>query len=148
MQLHDLGAVHQALATEGDQIRLGRTPVRQRRRPLPGPAQIEDLLARLDHGAVDDPRNDRRHFTGLNGDHDLIQQRHARGRLAQRDHGPTKTKPAKRDQVRVAQSPKRDPEHAILELRHELHRGFNGEPRLPGTSRAGEAEETCAVTKK
>jgi hypothetical protein len=97
MQLHDLGAVHQALATEGDQIRLGRTPVRQRRRPLPGAAQIEDLLARLDHGAVDDPRNDWRHFAGLDGDHDLIQQRHTRGGLTHRDHGPTKTKPGQGD---------------------------------------------------
>ena len=34
VQLHDLGAMHQAVAAERDEIRLGVTPVGQRRRPL------------------------------------------------------------------------------------------------------------------
>ena len=44
----------------GHQVGLGRAPVAQRRRPLLRPAQVEDLLARLDHAAVDVPDDDRR----------------------------------------------------------------------------------------
>jgi hypothetical protein len=68
------------------------------------PAQVEDLLARLDHGAVDDPRDDRRHLAGLDGNHDLVQQRHAKGRLAEQDPRSAKTEPGERDQVRVAEA--------------------------------------------
>jgi hypothetical protein len=68
------------------------------------PAQIEDLLARLDHGAVGDPRDHRRNFAGLDGDHDLVQERHARGGLAQRDHRAAKAEPGEGDQVRVAEA--------------------------------------------
>ena len=55
-------------------------PVGQRRRPLLRPAQIEDLLACLDHAAVDEPGDDLGHLVGRDGDHDLVEQRHARGR--------------------------------------------------------------------
>ena len=78
--------------------------MRQRGRPLPGPAQVEDLLARLDHGAVDDPGHGRRHLVGFHGDHHLVQQRQAGGGLAQREHRPAKAEPAQRNQVRVAEA--------------------------------------------
>jgi hypothetical protein len=38
-----LGAMHQAVTAERDEIRLGVTPVGQCRRPLLRPVQIEDL---------------------------------------------------------------------------------------------------------
>ena len=69
--------MHQALPAVGHQVRLRRAPVAQRRRPLLRPAQVEDLLAGLDHGAVDDPGDDRRHLAGGDGDHHLVEQRHA-----------------------------------------------------------------------
>ena len=77
LQLHDLRAVHQALAAIGNEVRLRRAPLAERRRPLLGPAQVEDLLAFPDHRAVDDPDTDRRHLAGGDGHHDLVEQRHA-----------------------------------------------------------------------
>jgi hypothetical protein len=49
-----LGAVHEALPTEGDQIGLAGAPAAQRCRPLLGPPQVEELLAGPDHRAVDE----------------------------------------------------------------------------------------------
>lgn len=48
----------------------------QRRGPLLGPAQIEDLLTGQDHGAVDDPGHERRDLAGLHGHHRLVEQPH------------------------------------------------------------------------
>lgn len=82
-QLHHLGTMHQALTAEGHEVRLRFTPVGQCRRPLLRAAQIEELLACLDHGAVDAPSHDRRHLSGLDGDHRLVEQRHALDGLPQ-----------------------------------------------------------------
>ena len=45
VQLHDLGAVHEAPAGERHQVGLLLAPALQRSRPLPGAAQVVDLLA-------------------------------------------------------------------------------------------------------
>ena len=45
--------------------------------PLGRPPQVEHVHARLDDGAVDDPRRDRRHLARRDGDHDLVEQAHA-----------------------------------------------------------------------
>jgi len=103
-QLHHLGPVHQALPAEGHQVRLRRTPVAQRRRPLLCAAQIKQLLAGLDHGAVDAPDHDRRHLAGLDGDHRLVQQRHALGGLPQPQQRLASASPGKRGQVAVAEA--------------------------------------------
>jgi hypothetical protein len=96
--------VDQALALVGDQVRLGGAPAGQRGRPLLGPAQVVDLLAGLDYGAVHDPGHRRRHLAGLDGDHGLVQQGHARCRLPLRQPRPAQAEPAQRQQVRVAEA--------------------------------------------
>ena len=96
--------MHQALTTEGDQVRLRHTPVGQRRRPLLRAAHIKDPLARHDHTAVDDPDHNRRHLAGRDGDHDLVQQRHALRDLAQPGQGLTPAELSERHQVPVAEA--------------------------------------------
>src|SRR4029453_12409762 len=54
LKLQDLGPVHQTLAAVRHELRLRLAPSTQRRRPLACAAYVEDLLARLDHGAVDE----------------------------------------------------------------------------------------------
>ena len=63
-ELQDLGPVHQALAAVEHQLGLRRAPPAQRGRPLADPAQVEDLVAGLDDGAVDDPARDRPDLAG------------------------------------------------------------------------------------
>ncbi|WP_282785161.1 MULTISPECIES: hypothetical protein [unclassified Nocardia] len=50
---HQLAAVHGALAGEHHQAGLIGTPGGQCERPRLGPAEVRDLLARLDHRAID-----------------------------------------------------------------------------------------------
>ena len=102
-QLHDLGAMHQAVAAEWDQIRLRVTPVRQCRRPLLRPAQIEDLLAGLDHAAVDGSGDDLGHLVRHDSDHDLVEQGHAVGRLSLRDQRAALEAAGERHQVDVTE---------------------------------------------
>src|SRR5690606_39811719 len=54
LQLEYLGAVHQALASKRDQVRLGGAPVIETTRPLPRSFQVEGPLARQDDRAIDD----------------------------------------------------------------------------------------------
>jgi hypothetical protein len=96
--------MHQALPAEGHQVRLRRTPAAQRRRPLPRAAQVKQLLACLEHGAVDDPDHDRRQLTGLDGDHGLVQQRHALSGLPQPRQRLAPASPGQRRQVPVAEA--------------------------------------------
>ena len=104
LQLHELGAVHETLAAIGNEVRLRCAPLGQRRRPLPRPAQIEDLLAVLEHRAVDDPDADRRHLAGRDGDHDLVEQRHALRGLSRSEQRLPEAQPAERHQLRVAEA--------------------------------------------
>jgi hypothetical protein len=67
------------------------------------PAQIEDLLTGLDHGAIDDADDDRRHLARGDGDHHLVEQRHSLRDLSQPDHNGTPAEPAERHEVRVAE---------------------------------------------
>ena len=102
-QLHDLGAMHQAVAAERDEIRLRVAPVRQRRRPLLRPTQIEDLLARLDHAAVDGPGDDLGHLVGHHRDHDLVEQGHSLDSLSLPDQRPALNVAGERHQIDVTE---------------------------------------------
>ncbi len=104
VQLHDLGAVHQALTAVGHQVRLRGAPVAQRAGPLTGPAQVEDLLAGLDHGAVDDAGDDRGQLARRDRDHRLVEQRHCLGGLAQEDQGLPSAERAEGLEVPVAEA--------------------------------------------
>ena len=77
VELHDLRPVHQAAAGEGDHLRLQRPPVRERPRPLSRPRYLVHLLARENHAAVDDPRDDRRELLRGHGEHAFVEKREA-----------------------------------------------------------------------
>ncbi len=104
LQLHELGAVHEALAAIGNEARLRRAPLGQRRRPLPRPVQIEDLLAVLEHRTVDDAHADRRHLAGRDGHHDLIEQDHSLRGLSRSKQGLPEAQPAECHQLWVAEA--------------------------------------------
>ncbi len=75
LELHDLRAVHPALAAKRHQLRLRRTPLVEGRRPLVDSFEIVNLLAGQNHRAVDDACRDGCHLAGGHGDHGLIEQR-------------------------------------------------------------------------
>jgi hypothetical protein len=74
LDLHDLGAMHQAPAGERHHVRLPRAPVRQGGRPLLGATQRVHLLTKRDHRAVDQARDDGRQLPRGDRDHGLVQQ--------------------------------------------------------------------------
>ena len=78
MEQHDLGPMHEALAAVEHEVGLRFTPVAQCRRPLVHPSQIEQLLARLDDGAIHVADRDRRHLTSSDRHHGLVEQRQPR----------------------------------------------------------------------
>jgi len=77
VQLHDLGAMHQAAAGEGDQVGLALAPAGKSDSPLLGAAKLVGVLAGQDHAAVDDPGGDRGELASGDRDHRLVQQRQA-----------------------------------------------------------------------
>jgi hypothetical protein len=79
VELHDLGAVHEALAPVGDEALLIVAPPAQPVGPLAGPAHVERLVAGVDHGAVHDPRYDRGQLTGCHRHHGLVEEVAGRG---------------------------------------------------------------------
>ena len=66
---HDLAAVHRALAGEWHQPGLLGTPCRQGRGPSRRTIEVPDLLAGLDHGAVDVSGEDDGYLAGRDADH-------------------------------------------------------------------------------
>jgi hypothetical protein len=74
VDLHDLGAMNQALSGERHQVRLFRPPGRQRGRPLVRTPQIGDLQAGVNHRAVDIARYRLPDLAGEHRDHGLIKQ--------------------------------------------------------------------------
>ncbi|MGH8825870.1 MAG: hypothetical protein ACRDVN_15545 [Jiangellaceae bacterium] len=95
--------MHQALAAEGHEIRLRLTPAAQRPGPLLRTPQIEVLLIRRDHTAVDDPGNVGRHLAGRDGDHGLIERHDALRGLPEPNQRCTPTHAGEARQVRVAE---------------------------------------------
>jgi hypothetical protein len=94
VQQHDFRAVHQTLPAIGGQVRLGGAPTAERRRPLLRPAQVEHLLTGLDHRAIYDAGDHRRHLVRSDRDHHLVQGRDAVGDLAHGDQRLAGTEPA------------------------------------------------------
>src|SRR2546425_51177 len=68
VQLHDPGAMPQAASGEGHDAWLLFAPPCQGGGPLLGIAERVDLLAAVDHAAIDQPRDDRRAFPGRDRD--------------------------------------------------------------------------------
>ena len=74
-EAQDLRTVHQALAPEGNQVGLRRAPATEGGRPFTCPPKVEQRMAGIDDGAVDDTHGDGRDVVDRHPDHDLIEQR-------------------------------------------------------------------------
>ena len=105
MQLQDLGATHQALTAEADEIRLRRAPSIERGRPFVRAPEIEDFMAGLDHAAIDVAGGNRRYLAGGHRSHRFIQQRHALGHSLETDQGSATSVQRHRDQTHVGKAP-------------------------------------------
>ena len=101
VQAHDLRAPHQTLATVCHEIRLRLTPPRERRRPLAGSTEIEDLMTAGDDSAVDVTDDDRGKLIADHGDHGLVEQRETGASLAHAQERASLTMPPQRREVRV-----------------------------------------------
>jgi hypothetical protein len=72
--LEHFGAIEQALAAIAHEIRFGAAPARECSGPFVGAAQVENLLASLQHGAVGIARQYRRHVSCDDRDHRFVEQ--------------------------------------------------------------------------
>src|SRR4029077_10300834 len=75
VKVHQLSPMHEAAAAVRNEVGLLLAPACQNSRPLLRATQLVNLLARQDHAAVDDPRDDRRELSGDRGHHCLVEQR-------------------------------------------------------------------------
>ncbi len=69
----------QTAAGEGDELRLGIAPRRQRRRPFAAAVEGEDLLATGDDAAIDQAGEEWRQSAAGDRQHGLVEKRHALG---------------------------------------------------------------------
>ena len=97
--LHDLGAVHQALPAVGHELGLGRAPGAERGGPLAGAAQVVDVVAGLDGGAVDEAAGDRPDLACGDRGHHLVEQGDAGREVTAHDQRLAQSVPAERHQV-------------------------------------------------
>jgi hypothetical protein len=104
MQLHDLCTMDQALSAVRHEARLRSAPAGQGRRPLLSPAEIEDVLARLDDRAIDDPGDGGGNLTAGDRDHGLVEPGDTLGLLSQRDQRLSLTELAEGHQVPLAEA--------------------------------------------
>ncbi|WP_170167108.1 hypothetical protein [Paracoccus methylarcula] len=72
LHLQKLGTMHETLTAIGHKIGLGSTPAIELPGPFPCPVQVKDALAGQNDGAVDDPGQHRRHFSGRDPQHRLV----------------------------------------------------------------------------
>jgi hypothetical protein len=105
VQVEDLGAVDQALAGEGDHVRLLAAPGRQRGGPLVGAAPLQDFLAGVDHRAVHGAGKGWRHLAGHDRHHRLVEQHHALAHPPLPHRGAAVDAQRDRDQVGVGEAP-------------------------------------------
>ncbi len=75
LELHDLCAMHQALAGKAHQLRLRLAPSRKGGCPFASTVERIHLMTAVDHAAIDQTRNQRRQFPGGDCKHRLVQQR-------------------------------------------------------------------------
>ncbi len=104
VELHDLGAVHEALAGVGHHVRLAGAPGGERVGPLAGAAQLEHLLAAGDHAAVDEPGGDRRELARGGRQHRLVEQAETGLRAPLADQGEALLVDGERQQVRLTEA--------------------------------------------
>ena len=127
----------EAVASEGNEVGLRIAPARERLRPLPRATEIEHRLAQGDHLAVGDPGEDRRNLVCRDGDHDLVEQRHAIGDPSLQDQRISAAEPREHRRVGIAEAlgdlPRFDEAriHGVrVSLEQERQRGEHPQPRL------------------
>ena len=103
VELHDLGAVNETLASVQDEIGLGIAPAAQRGRPLAHPSQIEQLMACLDDRAVRVADRDRRQLPCRDGHHRLVQQPHTLGDRTAVDQATADADPGQSHQLLITE---------------------------------------------
>ena len=104
VELQDLGAMYQTLSAVRHEVRMSVTPTAERGRPFLRAAEIERQLAHLDHRAVDEPGDDRRHFVGGHRHHGLVERGNTFGLRAAEDERLATAEPAERCHVHVAEA--------------------------------------------
>ena len=77
VELQELGAMDEAAAREGDEIRLPHCPRGQRSRPLPRATHLEHPLAGENDAAIDETFDKGRHLSRGHRDHRLVEQHEA-----------------------------------------------------------------------
>jgi len=82
VEAHQRTAIDEASSAERETVGLAGAPVIKGMRPVLRPAEIEQVVERLDRAAVDDPGRERREFAGGHGDHRVIEERDPFGDLA------------------------------------------------------------------
>ena len=102
LELHDLGAMHQADAGVRDHVGLAVTPLGQGIGPLAGAAHLVRVLTELDRVAVDDAGDDRRQLARCDGHHGLVHQPEALLRPTLPHQGVALPHPRDRDEVWIA----------------------------------------------
>jgi hypothetical protein len=104
VQLHDLGAIEQALSPVAHQARLTGTPFSERHRPLVGTPQVECLLTRLEDDAVDVTGEDWRHVAGNHRHHRFVEARNTLRDLSKSNQRAPPAGARQRGQVAVAEA--------------------------------------------
>jgi hypothetical protein len=104
VELHDLGAVNQALPLVGVQILLIAAPAAEDARALLCSPQVEHHPAGDDDGAVGHPGQDRGGVAGRDRDHDLVEQWDAVVDVALRDQRLAKAEQAQDGVVGVVEA--------------------------------------------
>ncbi len=104
LELHDLGAVHQADARVRDHVGLPLAPECQGSGPLSSAAQLVRALTDRDRVAVEDPRHDRRQLPRRDRDHALVDEPEALLGSPQLEKGVALVHHADRDQVAIAEA--------------------------------------------
>ncbi len=102
-QLHDFGAIEQALTAVAHQIGLSRTPFGERHGPLVGAAQIEGLLAGFEDDAIDVAGEKRGDLAGNHRDHGFVEQRHTLGKVPQSNQCAPAARTRKRREITIAE---------------------------------------------
>ena len=101
-QLHDFGAIQQALTAVAHQVGLSGTPFAERHGPLVRATQIEGLLTGLEDDAIDVTRENRRHVACNHRDHRFVEQRNTLRDVVQSNQRAPASGARERRQITIA----------------------------------------------
>src|SRR4051794_34642131 len=122
-----------ALAQRGDRILVLAGKVQRL------PAGDQRLQPGKSREQVAEPRRGVEHLLEVVEDQQQPPVRHL---LDDRVAGPDRARDRRQHELGIAQALQRDPEHAVRRVGGEVRRQLNGEPRLPGSARAGQRYES------